>query len=416
MKEIICRSPTYGNKTALVDDADFETINKHIWNLKRLELKNNENNSSDEKKNYKYYARTNYKICKKTYYISMHQMILGKVKKGFVIDHINGNSLDNTRSNLRKATHQVNAQNRKSKNKYLGVCWDNSRKKYKCQSQDQYIGRFDDEKTAGKAYDKYIIRNFGADSRLNFKYTTDEIEAIKNEMVENKDRELPANIYLKKNKYQVKFQYAEYRACKTFKNFEDAIVFKDKCIDEIKKIEAEKLRLHNQKPITYNNDRIAYITVKYKNQEFECLVDEDKWHDLSLIGWCLNEYVLGRINGKPTSLHRFLYQRYLPNIDITDKLIDHIDGKDELSKRLDNRMSNLRLVTTSENAYNKETKNKWGYRGVKQNGNKFIAQVRHNNQTYHTKYFPTVEEAALAYNDLAIKYYGDMAKLNVIKN
>ena len=100
---------------------------------------------------------------------------------------------------------------------------------------------------------------------------------------------------------------------------------------------------------------------------------------------------------------------------MTDKLIDHIDGKDKLSKRLDNRISNLRLVTAGENAYNKETKNKWGYRGVKKDKNKYIAYIRYDNQTFRTRLFPTIEEAALAYNELAVKYYGDIAKLNVIK-
>jgi hypothetical protein len=418
MKEIICYSKKYGKQTALVDDEMFETINKHTWNLYQSEVKNSEStDSGDENKKYKYYAQTNVKKGKKTYTIRMHQMIFGPVEKGFVIDHINGNSLDNTLSNLRQATRQVNAQNRKPKNKYLGVSWIIRDKKYRSASMGHYIGSFDDEKIAAEAYDKYIIQTLGADSGLNFKYTLDEIRAIKNEVVEvKKERELPSNICLTSNNtYKVQFRSDIYKACKTFKTLDKAIVFKDQCLEAIKKIETEKLQHHYKKPVTINKDGTAYITVKYKNKEFECLVDADKWHNLSLIGWYLaDKYVYGWINGKMESLHRYLYQHYFPDIDMTDKLIDHIDGKDELSKRLDNRMSNLRLVTHGGNAYNKETKNKLGYRGVSKYRNKFNAYIRHDNQTYRTKGFSTVEEAALAYNDLAAKYYGDMAKLNVM--
>jgi hypothetical protein len=364
MKTIICYSKKYGNQTALVDDAKFETINNYKWNVVQKKSKNNKSTySEDKEKNYKFYAHTKYKIGEKIYNISMHQMIFGKVEEGFVIDHINGNSLDNTLSNLRKATYQVNAQNRKPKNKYLGASLDNTKtsKKYKCSALGKHIGYFEDEQTAAQAYDKYIIRNLGADSYLNFKYTQEEIDVIKNEVVPAKKvSELPKFIHLSsKNTFVVEFKTNNYKTNKTFKTLDDAIAFKDRCLDEIKKLETEKLKLHYKKPITKNKDGIAYILVKYKSQEHECLVDDDKWHDLSLISWYLDgEYVRGVINGKSETIHNYLFKNYYPDIDITCKKIDHINGKDEISKRLDNRMSNLRAVTASENAYNRETTNK----------------------------------------------------------
>jgi hypothetical protein len=416
MKEIICYSPTYGNQTAFVDDDDYENVNQHRWNIHAREIKKNDS-KDDISKNYKFYATSKITNKDKLLTIMMHHFIFGKPNKGSVIDHINGNSLDNTRTNLRQITYQQNNQNRKSKNKYLGVSWNKTAKKYICQALGDFIGVFDDEKSAAIAYDKYIIREKGEDWRLNSIYSQEEIDKIKNEVKEEKKKRLlPEYIHpTLSNTYQVQIQKDDYKIYKTYKTLEAAITFKDQCLEEIKKIEAEKIRLHYQKSITYNQDDIAYISVKYKKQEYECLVDADKWHDLSLIGWCLaDKYVVGNINGKTEQIHRYLYKRYYGDEDITDKLIDHIRGKDAVSKRLDNRMSNLRPVTSGENTYNKESNNKTGYRGVKKHHKKYLAVICHNNKTYTTKGFDTVEEAALAYNELAIKYYGDKAILNTV--
>jgi hypothetical protein len=41
----------------------------------------------------------------------LHHYVIGKPLRGFVVDHINGNPLDNRRDNLRLATHRENMQN-----------------------------------------------------------------------------------------------------------------------------------------------------------------------------------------------------------------------------------------------------------------------------------------------------------------
>ncbi len=55
--------------------------------------------------------------------IFLHHFVFGKPKDGFVIDHINGNGLDNQKSNLRFATKSQNNQNidKPRKNKYIGI-------------------------------------------------------------------------------------------------------------------------------------------------------------------------------------------------------------------------------------------------------------------------------------------------------
>jgi len=407
MKEIICYSPKYGNQIALVDDNDFEKVNQYRWSVHCVKLKDGNN---------KFYAH-----CRKLNRISIHQFILGKAKKGNVIDHINGNSLDNTRSNLREATQTQQAQNRPSKNKYLGASWNERDKKYECKALGQHIGVFDDEKSAAIEYDKYIIRNLGYEgSRLNFEYNQEQVENIKSEICpvvtrkqKKENRELPSNVYLRKNNtYEVIFQTNNFKKYKTFKTLEMAIQFKEECLKEIKKIEEENKQQYYSQQISRNKEGNAFILIKYEDKEYECLVDDDKWHDLTYnMKWRYsNGYAQTTLDKSGKHLQRYLYEKYLPEKDISNLKIDHVNRN-----RLDNRMSNLEPVTDGVNRYNRETQNKWGYRGLYKNGDKFCAGIIYKEQKYRTKGFETVEEAALSYNELAKQYYGDRAFLNIVK-
>ena len=405
MKEIICYSPKYGNQIALVDDNDFENVNQYRWGVKCVKLKNST----------KFYAS-----CSKLK-SDMHQFIFGKAKEKYIIDHINGNSLDNRRINLREASLQQQAQNKAPKNEYLGVSWSENNKKYLCRALGDFIGYFNDEKSASIEYDKYIIRNLGYEgSRLNSIYTQEEVNAIKLEECpvktrkqEKENRELPSNIYLRENNtYIVRICTDNFKKCKTFKTLEMAIQFKDQCLKEIEKIEEEKKQEYYSKPIIRNKDGVACIYIEYENKKYECLVDNDKWHDLTYnINWCYtNGYAQTRLDKTTEYLQRYLYEKYKSEQDITNLKIDHINRN-----RLDNRMTNLEPVTDGVNMYNRETKNKYDYRGVTKKGDKFRALLRYKGKNYYTKVFKTVEEAALSYNELAKQYYGDRAFLNIVK-
>ena len=406
MKEIICYSPKYGNQIALVDDTDFEKVNQYRWGVKCQKLKNNTN---------KFYAQSS-KL--KT---TMHQLVFGKARKGHVIDHINGNSLDNRRSNLREATQTQQAQNKSPKNEYKGVSWDKKIKKYVCKALGEYISHFDDIKSASVEYDKYIIRNLGHEgSRLNFEYNQEEIKNIKSETCpvairkqEKENRELPSYIHLRKNNtYYVQIRTDIFTKRKTFKTLNEAIRFREDCFKEIEKIKNEEKQKYYSQPIIRNKEGIAFIYIQYEGKEYECLVDDDKWHDLTYnISWCYsNGYALTHLDGEMKLIQRYLYEQYKPEENIDNLKIDHINRN-----RLDNRMSNLEPVTDGISMYNREIKNKYGYRGIEKKGNKYSANFRYEGQTYRTKSFDTVEEAALAYNELAKQYYKHRAHENIIK-
>lgn len=78
---------------------------------------------------------------------TLHREIM-KAKKGQIIDHINGNKLDNRKNNLRFVTKSQNGQNRKCK----GITYDKQRKKW-CvnivvNKKKYYLGRYKTEEEA----------------------------------------------------------------------------------------------------------------------------------------------------------------------------------------------------------------------------------------------------------------------------
>lgn len=103
--------------------------------------------------------------------------------------------------------------------------------------------------------------------------------------------------------------------------------------------------------------------------------------------------------------------RYIMNAP-TGMVVDHKNGDG-----LDNRRSNLRICTQGKNSLNRR-KNKNGkqsqYKGVWINGNKWAATLRVSGKNHYIGKFLTERDAALAYNDMAIKYFGEFANLNII--
>ena len=89
------------------------------------------------------------------------------------------------------------------------------------------------------------------------------------EFDEKKEIELPSNIRLWNNKYQVRVQVNNSLKCKSFKTLEGAIIFKKNYLVQAQE---ENNRLHYLKPITYNSEGIAYISVKYKKDNKEYLL------------------------------------------------------------------------------------------------------------------------------------------------
>jgi len=156
MREI----PLTQGKMALVDDRDFEWLSQWKWCACKGRTT--------------YYAIRGWQQNGKMRIVQMHRAILNP-HSGIEADHINGDGLDNRRTNLRTCTSSQNhANSRKRANcssLYKGVSWyKRKRKWYSCISvkgRTRALGYFDDEQEAARVYNHAAISVFGEFARLN---------------------------------------------------------------------------------------------------------------------------------------------------------------------------------------------------------------------------------------------------------
>ncbi len=159
-------TPLTQGQVALVDDEDYERVNQLKWHCWL---------SRD-----RFYARRSLWVPRDgkrvMTAILMHRFIL-TIPDNMVVDHINYNTLDNRRSNLRLATHQDNARNvRPFKNKssaFKGVSWHKASGKWLAaintgKYEHHHIGIFATEIEAALAYDKLARIHHGEFAVLNF--------------------------------------------------------------------------------------------------------------------------------------------------------------------------------------------------------------------------------------------------------
>jgi hypothetical protein len=147
MKNLIINSKVYGRLKIILDDDDYKWLNKESIHINRIGKY--------------FYVRINPS--------KQHiHRIISKCPKGLQVDHINRNTLDNRKCNLRNVTLQENLRNQirnNNKTGYTGVAIHKQTGKYTAQLKHNYkkihLGLFDTIKEAYEARKQGELKYWG---------------------------------------------------------------------------------------------------------------------------------------------------------------------------------------------------------------------------------------------------------------
>ena len=151
--------PLSKGMNAIVDDSDFDWLNRHKWTYHSNGYAMRSCGSSGPKKRK---------------YIFMHRDIINPAA-GISVDHRNGNRIDNRRENLRVATQSQNNANQKisarNTSGFKGVSFQKQHQKYRAQivlnQKQKHLGYFQTAAQAASAYDTAALHYFGEFAKTN---------------------------------------------------------------------------------------------------------------------------------------------------------------------------------------------------------------------------------------------------------
>lgn len=325
--------PLTRGQVAIVDAEDFEWLSQYKWQAKWDKCKKG------------YYAVTGKSILKSFSTTIMHRLIVG-AKKGDIVDHIDGNGLNNRKSNLRIVTSTENAINHKIRSdntsSVTGVRFRKSCKKWyafiSINKKETFLGSFVNFEDAVDARGKAEKKYYG-----DFVRKSDQIVEVK---IDTPKRDhTPIIWYL--------LGYGEVYVV----------------------------------PLTQDQfsiiDKIDYDSVK-----------SFVWHTTA------QGYAATRINGKVVLLHRFISR---PEGGL---VTDHING-DRLDNRRGN-LRNITQLQNTWN-YSNESKIT-NIKNITRRNKRWIVRMYIDYKEVWLGSFPTLEEAIEARNAAYRKHRGESAR------
>lgn len=158
-------------------------------------------------------------------------------------------------------------------------------------------------------------------------------------------------------------------------------------------------------PYVHGSDS-HYVIIPLTRGKFAFVSIEDM--DLATYKWHVsNVYATRRAGNQILSMHRVVLERKLQRAIRVNMLVDHINGN-----QLDNRRSNLREVTRTQNAWNSGTQknNTSQYTGVSYRGGYYIARLGNSGALLGS--FETALDASFCYDRAALERWGEYARLN----
>ncbi len=357
----------------------------------------------------------------------------------FLVDHIEGEKLDNRRKYLRVTNHAVNAQNRlKTQNEkstsYKGISFYENEQRYFARitinGYPQPIGNYITLSEAVFAYDMYIVHNKLDNSNLIIPEKREEY--LKSEYTPPQQREFKSKyngVGIDKKRFVCRINHPDNRpsvyrgtseidcakACDKFivdrnlkgikLNFQEDYpdyetrIIKTLCEDFEgfinKGIKGEEF-------IKFK-DNVVRLTIKSANKSTYdeiVLVDKEIYEIIKYYGCSINtkknkEYVTVNAfnNGTNVSLHRLVMDFPVEGMDV-----DHIHGN-----KLDNRKKALREVPHSQNSQNrvKNPNSSNTYTGVNKKNKKWVVTIGLNNDKIPLGSFD-IEEYGARMRDLYI--------------
>jgi len=161
--------PLTRGMSAIVDTEDFERVSALTWHA-----------VNTPKGSQWWYAEHRYKDGRVSRGFSLHRFILGVTDPAIKVDHRDGNGLNNSKTNLRSCTPAQNrANSRKQPNttsRFKGVHRRKTETKFvaaiKIANKSKYLGAFENEEDAARAYDAAAKAHHGEFAKPNFPMET----------------------------------------------------------------------------------------------------------------------------------------------------------------------------------------------------------------------------------------------------